>query len=117
MIRSIIRESTNVFISLQGKMHCLDICDIAYIEHSNRAVLFYTLKGVICIPYISLAGIYQLLGSDYFFQCHKSYLVNRLYVERVDRTANSIDLKNEMGTVPLGRKYKKEVLRRLHYIP
>lgn len=97
-------------------MNHLDIEDIIYVEHNSRTVFLYTVGGVIYIPYLPLNQIYRILGHDYLFQCHKSYLVNRIYVEKIDRTENSIILKNYLGKVAIGRKYRLEVLRDMHYM-
>lgn len=116
MIKSIIRESLDVFVCIQGKMNHLDIRDIIYVEHCNRTVFLYTLKGVIYIPYVTLTCIRLILRDDYLLQCHKSFLVNRIFIEKIDRTENVVILKDEMGEVPVGRKYKKVFLRQMHYI-
>ncbi len=116
-IKSIIRDGEDVFVCVEGRMNHVVIEDIIYVEHNSRTVFLYTVKGVIYIPYISLNRIYDVLGTDYLFQCHKSYLVNRIYIERIDRTENCIMLKDYLGTVAIGRKYKTELLRKMHYLP
>lgn len=115
-IKSIIRKASDVFVGVAGRITHVQIEDIIYVEHNSRTVLMYTMKGIIYIPYISLERIHAALGTDYLFQCHKSYLVNRIYIEKIDRTENSILLKNLLGKIPVGRKYKTEVLRKMHYI-
>lgn len=114
--KSIIREKSDVFIFVQGRMNHLRIEDIIYVEHNSRTVLMHTVKGVLYIPYISLGRIHEVLGKDYFYQCHKSFLVNKLYIEKIDRTENNIILKNFLGTVAVGRKYKMKLLRDMHYV-
>ena len=115
--KSIVRENSDVFVCVDGKMSHIKIEDIIYVEHNSRAVFLYTVNGVIGIPYMTLNGIYHILGKDYLFQCHKSYLGNRIHIESIDRTGNCIILKNYPGTVSVGRKYKGELLREMHYLP
>ena len=115
-MKNIIRKASDVFVSVAGRMTHIQMEDIIYVEHNSRTVLMYTIKGIIYIPYISLERIQAALGTDYLFQCHKSYLVNRIYIEKIDRTENNILLKNLLGELPVGRKYKREVLREMHYI-
>lgn len=97
-------------------MSHINMEDIIYVEHNSRTVFLYTVKGVIYIPYMPLYEIHRILGEDYLFRCHKSYLVNRIYIERIDRTENRITLKDHLGIVSVGRKYKAELLRRMHYV-
>ena len=116
MIKSIIREALDVYDCIEGKQSHIDIRDIIYVEHSSRSVFVYTLKGIIFIPYMPLKKVHRMLGYDFLFQCHKSFLVNPLHIERVDRTDNFIMLKNDMGKISLGRKYKIEFLKEMHMI-
>lgn len=116
MSKSIVRDSMDVFVCIEGKMSQIDIRDIIYVEHSSRTVILYTLHGIVYIPYIPLYQIGDILGNDYLSQCHKSYLVNRCFVERIDRTENLIVLKNYMGEISLGRKYRTRFLREMHLI-
>lgn len=116
MIKSIIRDATDVFVCIQGKMNHFDIRDIIYVEHCSRTVFIYTLKGIVYVPYVTLYRIHLALGSDYLCQCHKSFLVNRIFIEKIDRTENVIILKDEMGKIAIGRKYKNGFLQEMHYI-
>lgn len=97
-------------------MNHLEMEDIVYVEHCSRTVFMYTVNGVVHIPYISLQRILHVLGDDYLLQCHRSFLVNRIYIETIDRTSNVVIMKNDMGKVALGRKYKYSLLRQMHYI-
>lgn len=114
--KSIVRDELDVFVCVEGRMNHVSMEDIIYVEHNCRTVFLYTVKGIIYIPYMTLGRIQRALGDDYLFQCHKSYLVNRIYIEKIDRTENCITLKDYLGTVAVGRKYKMSVLRRMHMI-
>lgn len=116
MIKSIIREAMDVYVCVAGKLSHTDIRDIIYVEHSSRSVSVYTLKGIIYIPYMPLKQVHQVLGNDYLFQCHRSFLVNPIHIESVNRTDNFVLLKNNMGKIPLGRKYKNAFLKEMHLI-
>ncbi len=116
MSKSIIREAEDVYVCVAGKLSHIDIRDIIYVEHSSRTVSVYTVKGIIYIPYVSLKQVHQVLGNDYLFRCHKSFLVNPVYIESVNRTDNFVMLKNNRGKVSLGRKYKTSFLKKMHLI-
>lgn len=106
----------DVFVWIQGKMNHFDIRDIIYVEHCCRTVFIYTLEGIVYIPYVTLNSIHLALGNDYLCQCHKSFLVNCIFIEKIDRTENVIILKDEIGEIAIGRKYKSDFLRKMHYI-
>ncbi len=101
---------------MQGQLSHVGMEDIIYVEHNSRTVFIHTVRGVIYIPYTTLCRVRQALGEDYLFQCHKSFLVNRLHIERIERGKNQIVLKNYMGKLALGRKYREDFLKKLHYI-
>lgn len=115
-MKSIVREAQDVFVCVEGRMNHVSMEEIIYVEHNSRTVFLYTVKGIIYIPYMPLNQIHRALGNDYLFQCHKSYLVNRIYIESIDRTENCIMLKDYLGTVAVGRKYKLGVLREMHMV-
>ncbi len=115
-MKSIVREALDVFVCVEGRMNHVNMEDIIYVEHNSRTIFLYTVKGILYIPYTPLSEVQRILGGDYLFQCHKSYLVNRIYIERIDRTENYILLKDYLGTVAVGRKYKRRVLQKMHYV-
>lgn len=115
-MKSIIREALDVYVCLEGRVTQWDIRDIIYVEHRSRAVFVYTVTDILCIPYLSLGQVHRALGDDYLFQCHRSFLVNRVHIERIDRTENYIELKNNRGRVSMGRKYRSEFLKNMHLV-
>ena len=112
---SISRRKNTVFFRKYGRIILLDIHDIIYIEHHSRTIFLHTVKGVFLIPYMTLCAIYERLGNDFLCQCHKSYLVNPIYVEQFIRSRNVIILKNYFGNVSVGRHYRKSFLENMHY--
>ena len=111
----IFRRSNTVFFRKDGKIVLLNIHDIIYIEHHCRTIFLHTVKGVFIIPYLSLCAIHKRLGDDFLCQCHKSYLVNPIYVEQFVSSQNVIILKNYFGNVSVGRHYRKNFLENMHY--
>lgn len=54
----------------------------------------------------------ELAGRD-FVRCHKGYLVNAEYIERLKNTELVLRLGKESVTLPIGRSYEKEVRKRI----
>ena len=42
--KSIVRENSDVFVCVDGKMSHIKIEDIIYVEHNSRAVFLYTVN-------------------------------------------------------------------------
>ncbi len=84
--------------------------DIIYIEAKNRKVFVKTQNEMAVFSYIPIAGIIQQLSKD-FVQCHKSYIINKSYIKRIDKLNSGVDLNNSDQMIPVGRKYKDELWR------
>ena len=109
------REKDTVFIQKDGRIITMDIRDIIYVEHRCRTIFLHTIRGIFPMPYMTLYAVHDNLGSDYLYQCHKSFLVNWLYVDQINPTENVIILKNYFGSVSVGRHYRKMFLENMHY--
>ena len=114
--KCISRKKDTVLFRKDGRIILLDIHDIIYIEHRSRTIFLHTVKGVFLMPYMTLCAIHERLGSDFLCQCHKSFLVNPIYVDQFNRTQNVIILKNYFGNVSVGRRYRKSFLENINYI-
>ncbi|MGN1205901.1 MAG: LytR/AlgR family response regulator transcription factor [Eubacterium sp.] len=110
------RENDTVFLQKDGRIMLLNIRDIIYIEHRSRTIFLHTIKGVFLMPYMKLCDIHENLGNDFLYQCHKSFLVNWMYVDQFVRSQNVIILKDYFGNVAVGRHYRKAFLENMHYI-
>ena len=47
-----------------------------------------------------------LLEGGSFVQCHKSYIVNMDYIDRIDKAGRKIYLKGFTEVIPVGNKYQ-----------
>ena len=79
------RHNTSPFIIIsndKGKYR-ITLKDIRYIETSNRNLLVHAKDDIIC--YKTMKEMEQSLSSQGFGRCHSGYLVNMLYIKRVDK--------------------------------
>ena len=85
--------------------------DIVYIEAFGKKLVIHTdnrLSGrkEDTVSGYTLAGMLALLEGGPFVQCHKSYIVNRDYIDRIDKAGRKIYLKGVTEVVPVGNKYQ-----------
>lgn len=113
-IKSMVREKWDFYACVEGKLYHMDVRDIIYVEHNSRSVLIHTVQKVLRIPYMTLEQIHGLLGEDILLRCHRSFLVNSIYIESINRANNYMVLKNNMGKIAIGRKYKRDFLKEIH---
>lgn len=79
--------------------------DIEYVEAQNKRVLFYLCSGQpieVAEPLHHFED--QLLTSDGFFKCHRSYFV---YLPNVDHFSNSEIITRSGHSIPIARGYGK----------
>lgn len=82
---------------------------IIYIESMNRKLSIRTINDEFTVSTYTLNQILDELTTG-FVQCHRGYIINSSYIEKIDKADNLIYLKERDIPIPLGRKYKEELL-------
>ena len=103
-------------IQIEQKQFILEYAtqDIAYIEAFGKKLVIHTssrLSGIKedTISGYTLSGLLALLDDPAFVQCHKSYVVNKSHIEKIDKSERKIFLKGFTDTIPIGNKYQAEL--------
>lgn len=109
--------SSNSVIILETKqqMHKISNKSIVYIESRAHYLDIHTLNienGTITIR-MKIGEILKDLPSDMFVQCHQSYIINLLYVQRLTRTC--VTLTNNQET-PMSLKYRDAVYKKFKHL-
>lgn len=86
-----------------------DIKDILYIESFGKKLEIHLNKGCDIISGYSLKSILEIIDDTSFIQCHKSYIINKNYVEKIDKSKKIIYLNNS-NKIPIGKKFEHYVL-------
>lgn len=95
------QELTRVFIQ-----------DILYIESEGNYLNFYTQNDTIKIRE-TMTNIEKELCGKGFIRCHKGYLINAAYIEKLKNTEIDLQCEGIQKSVPVGRSYEKEVRKKL----
>lgn len=77
--------------------------DIMYVEGCRDYVKIITAQQTHII-YHTLKGILEKLSPGIFVQSHRSYIVNKAFINRI--VQNNIVLQNQLF-IPIGQLYKK----------
>lgn len=88
-------------ISFRGQNTILRQADIKYISSSNHTLCFHMKDGQEHTSYGRLDEPETQLASEMFVRCHKSFIVNLLYVNRLTREGFYID----DTLIPISRTY------------
>lgn len=93
-----------------------EISKIVYVESFGKRVVIHTnIDGHSLnqdtISGYSLVRLLEMLSADNFIQCHKSYLVNRGYIRKIDKQEMNIALMQGDVKIPIGEKYRVDIWR------
>lgn len=100
-------------ICLEQKQFILEyeVSSIVYLEALSKKIIIHTDSPQLgqkqdTISGYSLARLLEIIDDPSFIQCHKSYLVNRNYIEKINKTERQIALINHSEAIPVGAKYQ-----------
>lgn len=86
--------------------------DIIYIEAEGNYLVLQLRNDKLRIRE-TMTNIENKLYGKGFIRCHKGYLVNAGYIEKLKSTEIQLKLGNENMALPIGRSYEKDVRKRI----
>lgn len=97
------------FVKADKKLVNIDINDLMYIEaYGNYVKIVLRSKTVVCHQKLSYFDTF-LENKGIFMRIHKSFIINQKYIDVIDGNTVVINA----VTIPIGQKYKKELLSHL----
>jgi DNA-binding LytR/AlgR family response regulator len=104
-------QSEILFLNVDKTLHKITLNDILYIESDRNYITVVTTKQK--LSYIeSLKNWKEKLPDNQFIQTHKSYIINRKYVDKI--SGNEIYV--NANRLPIGRTFKQELLKKLNIV-
>ena len=104
------KEDSTFFLRHEGAFKRIDPEQIAYVSALQNYTRIHDTDDSQLIVRYTLKGIVDLLDPEQFIMIHKSYVVNMKHVDSISGSNLTITGK---GQLPIGRKYKEEVVKRL----
>lgn len=86
--------------------------DIIYIEAEGNYLMLRLKNSELRIRE-TMTNIESKLYDKGFIRCHKGYLINTGYIEKLKSTEVLMKLGNESMALPVGRSYEKDVRKRI----
>ena len=102
-------ESKYIFVPNGSKNSKIYPSHIQYVQSCGHFVKIVSLESDSMIINQTIQYLNSLLRPYRFIQIHKQYLVNIQHIEEISN--NAISIKDVKDKLPIGRKYKPEVLR------
>lgn len=95
-----------------GIIYSIEVEQIICAETSFRKLIIYTTSDEIEIAYKTCSSLYKELPREHFIQCSRNAIVNRKYIEFIDKTNRYIKMRNgkslEIGRI-IGKNFFEEL--------
>ena len=99
-------------ITKAGEIVKVPLCDISYIESEGNYLNIRTSEEIIRHRE-TMSNMENELKGKYFIRCHKGYLVNVNYIEKMKMSELIVKCGKEEAIVPVGRSYEKDVKKKI----
>lgn len=105
-----IRKHNNV-LQLNTRFGCYAISknDILYCQSDLKYVVIYTATKKVYKKVMKLSEMEGLLDSEVFLRVHQSFLVNRDYVEELDKSRGVLIIRGGIE-IPVSKNYAKDTV-------
>lgn len=102
------KDNDHLFIKTDGKIYRVNYDDLLFAEANGNHTKIVTTDKTL-VPVMSFFGLEQQLPADQFIKVHRSFIINRSKIGRID--GNRIFI-SELE-VPIGKNYRDELFKTL----
>ena len=102
------KDNRRLCIKRKSKDYFFDYDEIVYIETVEKMAYIYTADDKFKVGRITLTELIELLDGSQFHRIHRSYIVNRDFIDHIKKQNNQnlIKMKHYNDYIPIGRTYK-----------
>ncbi len=104
-----------IYFQKDGIAYSVYIRDIIYIESCRRKVILYFSDSSLEFSYKTCREVLQDLDSASFIQASRNYIINRKYIEYIDRTNRFVKLKYIREPIEIGTVMKKSFIKNIEH--
>jgi DNA-binding LytR/AlgR family response regulator len=111
----VVNSKSDFFIRNNSNLVRLRYDDVVWVEAMENYVVVNTFDERFTI-HNTIKAVVDQLPSDKFFRIHRSFIVNKNYIEVIK--LNTIDVKTSEGmqSLPLGKSYRDILLREINML-
>ena len=103
-------ETESIYFRKDGMILSVKKSEIVTISNKNGRMVVTTTREEIVLFYSSCKAMLKELKSSRFVQCNRNYIVNRDFIQCIDKEKDIITLRDGYGTLKIGKTMKKEIL-------
>jgi DNA-binding LytR/AlgR family response regulator len=108
-----IQDRKEIYIKKGNSLIKLKIRDIIFIEGlENYVTLFINQEKYVI--HFTMKAIENQLPSDMFIRIHKSYIVNKNNIKKINENSLDLTIGNDRRSVPVGLTYRESMLNKIN---
>lgn len=102
-------DDTKLMIKRKSVDYFFEYDEIVYVETVDKTAYLYTKDKKHAIGRMTLNELEERLPDNQFLRVHRSFIVNKKYIDYITRTNNQslIKIKHYDHQIPIGRTYKE----------
>lgn len=110
--KAIAEQEDHIYVKSDGKLYRLSYDNILFVEALADYVIFNTAAGKKHIVHHTMKGIEKRLPESIFSRVHRSYIINRNKIDKIE------DLQVHIGekTFSIGASYKESLMDRFNLL-
>lgn len=109
-----VKEKPFIIVKKKGINYKILCEDIVFCKAVPRGVCLYLKEEQMEIPYLSIRQLLDKLPKQFFFQCHRMFVVNMKHIRYYDLVNQMIQVEGYVESIDIGITYKTEVRRLLN---
>lgn len=95
------------------EVHHFSLHEIIYLEIINKKLVAHSFYGKKVLTGLNMRSFIESKGESPFEQCHRCYAINTRYVRNFNLRENKLILMGTNAIIPVGRKYRPDIIERL----
>lgn len=107
-------KRSSIMVKRNGINYKIFCDEIMFCKAIPRGVCICLKNEQMEVPYLSIHKLLEKLPKDMFFQCHRTFVVNRNAVRYYDLVNQVIQVEGSSEWIDIGVTFKPEVRRILH---
>ena len=90
-----------------------DAADIVYIENSKKGLTIHFKDEDLEMDYLPSGKLLDALKYEKLIRCGRHMMVNKDYIDSFDLINKYVILKDDLGTIDMGKSYRQKFLREI----
>ena len=107
------KKKSPVYFRREDVLIKRDAADIVYIENSKKGLTIHFKDEDLEMDYLPSGKLLDALKYEKLIRCGRHMMVNKDYIDSFDLINKYVILKDDLGTIDMGKSYRQKFLREI----